>query len=57
MLPAARQEVVDLLDLCHRLIDWKCTCKEDTHVPTLKFAFDMYLSFLRRASELLGEGM
>jgi hypothetical protein len=54
---ATRQEVVDLLDLCHRLIDWKCTSKEETHVPTLKFAFDMYLSFLRRASLLLGDGI
>lgn len=55
--PPSRQEVVDLLDLCHRLIDWKCTSKEETHIPTLKFAFDMYLSFLRRASLQLGSSI
>jgi hypothetical protein len=55
--PASKQEVIDLLDLCHRLIDWKCTSKEETHIPTLKFAFDMYLSFLRRASLVLDNGI
>lgn len=49
-----RQEVIDLVDLCHRLIDWKCTSKEETHIPTLKFAFDMYLSFLKGAVAIVG---
>lgn len=44
-----RQQITDLVDLCHRLIDWKCTSKEETHIPTLKFAFDMYLHFLEWA--------
>ena len=47
--PPSKQEVTDLIDLCHRLIDWKCTSKEETHIPTLKFAFDMYLNFLQSA--------
>jgi hypothetical protein len=49
----SKQEVIDLIDLCHRLIDWKCTSKEETHIPTLKFAFDMYLNFLQKACKYL----
>jgi hypothetical protein len=29
--------------------------KEDTYIPTIKFAFEMYLAFFRAASEVLGE--
>lgn len=49
----SKWEVVDLIDLCHRLIDWKCTSKEETHIPTLKFAFDMYLHFLQTTCSYL----
>jgi len=47
------QHLLDLLDISHRLIDWKCTSKEETHVPTLKFAFDMYLVVLGWACRIL----
>ena len=46
-----------MMDICHALIDWKCTSKEETHIPTVKLAFDMYLSFLGRAAGLLGQEM
>jgi hypothetical protein len=44
------------LDLAHRLIDWKCTSKEETHIPTLKLAFDMYLYTLGWACAVMGGG-
>jgi len=49
------QELLDLLDLAHRLIDWKCTSKEETHIPTLKLAFDIYLFTLGWGCELMGK--
>ena len=49
------QHLLDLLDIAHRLIDWRCWSKEETHVPTLKFAFDMYLVVLKWACEILSE--
>ena len=59
--PPSPQHLLDLLDIAHRLIDWKCTSKEETHIPTLKFAFDMYLVVLGWACALLekagGEGV
>jgi hypothetical protein len=59
--PPTAQHLLDLLDISHRLIDWKCTSKEETHVPTLKFAFDMYLQTLGWACKWLegqgGEGI
>jgi hypothetical protein len=44
--PAAvgnKAELKDLLDLCHFLLDWNYSSKEDTFIPTIKFAIDMYL--------------
>lgn len=46
---------MDLIGFCHRLLDWKCSTKEESYIPTIKFAFDMYLAFFRRASEVLAE--
>lgn len=51
--PPTPQHLLDLLDISHRLIDWKCTSKEETHIPTLKLAFDMYLVGLEWACRLL----
>lgn len=45
-----KREIKDLMFLCHRLLDWKCGCKEETHIPTIKFAFDLYLEFLKSAA-------
>lgn len=47
-------EIKDLIDLCHRLLDWNCSCKEETHIPTIKFTFDLYLEFLKEAAVRLG---
>ncbi len=46
---------MDLIGLCHILLDWKCSSKEDTHIPTIKFAFDMYLAFLVIAAQVLND--
>ena len=54
---ATQEEVKDLIDICHRLIDWKCTSKEETHIPTLKFAFDIYLNFLHLACSYLNNNV
>jgi hypothetical protein len=38
-----KAEIKDLLDLCHFLLDWNYSSKEDSYIPTIKFAIDMYL--------------
>jgi hypothetical protein len=40
-------EVNDLLDICHRLLDWNCTTKSLQNVESVKFAFELYLIFLK----------
>ena len=52
-----KPEIHDLLSMCHRLLDWKCSSKEETHIPTIKFAFDLYIQFLREAAKMLGNAI
>lgn len=51
---ANREVIKDLLDLCHRLINWACVWKDEEHIPTIKFTFDIYLEFFKEAAAKLG---
>lgn len=41
--PPTPPHLLDLLDIASRLLDWRCLNKEETHFPTVKLAFEMYL--------------
>lgn len=54
--PPTASHLLDLLDLASGLLDWRCSNKEETHFPTVKLAFEMYLQALGWACPLLQSG-
>ena len=47
-------EVKDILDICHRLLDWNCNMKIEANIQTIKYTFDLYLMFLKSVNNKLG---
>lgn len=42
-------EILDVLDICHRLLDWDCSTKYPQNIDSVKFTFDLYLKFIKEA--------